>query len=157
MQKPLINDKYQLEKTPGKGGWTYVIIPRIHSKEELSFSKAKFKGFIDAVEIKYCRLMSVGKDRLFLPVKAAIRKQLRKKAGDWVKVVLFLDDTPVEIPAEFLLCLEEDQTAYDFFLRCTGGQQQAFINWIYAAKTETTKINRMAKALNKLVNGEKYV
>jgi hypothetical protein len=29
MNKPLVDKKYLLEKSPGKGGWTYTVIPEI--------------------------------------------------------------------------------------------------------------------------------
>jgi hypothetical protein len=29
MEKPLVNKKYKLQKFPGKGGWTYAMIPEI--------------------------------------------------------------------------------------------------------------------------------
>jgi hypothetical protein len=156
MQQTLINNRFILEKAAGKGGWTYVLIPGIRSTKGFSFNKTRLKGTIDKVEVKHCRLMPTGEEKLFLPVNATIRKQLRKKAGDWVNIVLFIEDAPVEIPADFLLCLEDDQPAYSFFLSCTDGQKQGFINHINAAKTDNTRISRIAKALNKLAKGEKY-
>jgi hypothetical protein len=80
--------------------------------------------------------MPMGEGKLFLPVKADIRKKIGKKAGDWVKIVLFADNEPTEIPEEFLLCLRDDPTAYKTFLSYTDGEKKEFINWIYSAKTD---------------------
>ena len=154
-EKPLVNKKYLLEKYPGKGGWTYASIPEILQDKHSPFGWVKVKGHIDGFEIKNYKLMPMGNGRLFLPVKADIRKKIGKKEGDWVQVVLYADNTPTEIPKEFLDCLIEDKTAYTSFLTYTDGKQKEFIDWIYSAKTEDTKIKRIAETLNKLVKQEK--
>ena len=35
------------------------------------------------------------------------------------------------------------------------GKKKEFIDWIYAAKTESTKVERIAETLNKLLKREK--
>ncbi len=154
-EKPLVDQSYLLEKVSGKGGWTYATIPEILQDKHSPFGWVKVRGFIDDYEIKNYKLMPMGNGRLFLPVKAEIRKRIGKKEGDWVKVVLFIDNSPTEIPEEFLLCLKEDPAAYESFLTYTDGQQKEFIDWIYSAKTDKTKVERIAETLNKLVKHEK--
>ena len=44
MEELLINQKYQLEKFPGKGGWTYVILPEIPQNIKRKFGMVKVKG-----------------------------------------------------------------------------------------------------------------
>ena len=99
--------------------------------------------------------MPMGNGQLFLPVKAEIRKKIGKQAGAWVNVVLYADTTPLEIPEELLDCLKEDPIAYKTFLSYTEGQQKEFIDWIYSAKTDETKVRRIAETLNKLNKQEK--
>ena len=152
----MVKKKYLLEKYPGKGGWTYAIIPEISKDKRAPFGWVKVKGSIDGFEIKNYRLMPMGNGKLFLPVKAAIRKKIRKKAGDWVNVILFPDNAPTEIPKELLICLQDDPAAYKFFQNCTDGQRKGFVDWIYSAKTEKTKIARIAATIGKLARGEKY-
>jgi hypothetical protein len=154
-EKPLVNQKYLLEKFPGKGGWTYAVIPEILPDKRAPFGWVRVKGRIDGYEIQNYKLLPMGNGRLFLPVKADIRKKIEKKEGDWVNVVLYADLTPTQIPQEFLDCLIEDQTAYQTFLSYTDGQQKEFIDWIYAAKTDETKVDRIAKTLNKLIRKER--
>jgi hypothetical protein len=153
MEKPLVNKKYLLEKYPGKGGWTFASIPEIKQDRHAYFGWVRVKGTIDGVEIKQYHLMPSGKGTLFLPVKAEIRKKIGKKEGDWVTVILYPDHTPTEIPQEFLHCLKEDKRIYDTFLRYTDREQKAVIDWIYSAKKEETKIERIATTLNKLEKG----
>ena len=155
MEKPLVNREYLLEKYQGKGGWTYAAIPEVLQDKKAPFGWVKVKGSIDTFEIKNFRLMPMGNGMLFLPVKAEIRKKIAKKAGDWVHVVLYADNDPIEIPEEFLLCLLDDPTAHEIFLSFSEGDQKAYIDWIYSTKKEETKIERIAKTLNKLVKGQK--
>jgi uncharacterized protein YdeI (YjbR/CyaY-like superfamily) len=97
----------------------------------------------------------MGNGNLFLPVKAAIRKAIRKNAGDVVLVILYPDNTPTEIPEELLLCFKDDPTVYKIFLSYSDGEQKAFIDWIYSAKKEETKIERIAEMFRKLEKGLK--
>lgn len=156
LQKPLVDKKYLLEKYPGKGGWTYAAIPEISQDKHAPFGWVKVKGSIDNIDIKNYKLMPMGNGKLFLPVKAEIRKKIGKKAGDWVNVVLFADDSPTEIPEEFIACLMEDSIAYKTFLSYSDGQQKEFIDWIYSAKTDDTKVERIALTLNRLEKGLRF-
>lgn len=156
MEKPLVNKKYLLEKFPGKGGWTYTAIPEVLQDKHSPFGWVKVKGSIDNYEFKNYRLMPKGNGSLFLPVKADVRKKIGKKEGDWIKVDLYADNAPTEIPEELLLCLMDDPTAHRVFLSYSDGEQKAFIDWIYSAKTDDTKVERIAKTLNKLAKQQKF-
>ena len=150
MEKPLVNNKYLLERFQAKGGWTYAAIPEIKPDKHATFGWVRVCGTIDNFEIKNCHLMPMGNGKLFLPVKADIRKKIGKKEGDYVQVVLYADNLPTEIPEELRACLLDEPAAYHSFLNYTNGEQKAFIEWIYAAKKEETKIERIAKTLKKL-------
>ena len=153
--KALINKKLVLERFHGKGGWTYVQVPGIERSRTTPFGWIKVKGSIDGYVIKKYHLMPMGKDRLFLPVKAEIRKKLRKDEGDFVRVILFADNEPLEVPEEMLLCLQEEPQALKFFNSLTESERKYYINWIYSAKKEETKIDRLAKTINRLLQGLK--
>lgn len=146
----LVNKEYLLQKYPGKGGWTYAIIPEVSKDKKSRFGWIQVKGHIDGFEIKSYKLMPLGNGNLFLPVRAEIRKQIGKKAGDWVKVVLYTDNAPTEIPDELRSCLEEDAIAYETFLSYTDGQRKEFIDWIYSAKTDETKVKRIVETFSRL-------
>ena len=156
MGNPLVNKEYILEKYPGKGGWTYAQIPEILQDKHSPFGWVKVRGSIDNHEFKNYRLMPMGNGKLFLPVKADIRKKIGKKEGDWVNVVLYADNEPTEIPEELLLCLLEDPTAHQTFLSYSDGEQKAYVDWIYSAKTDETKVERIAKTLSRLTKGQKF-
>lgn len=155
MEKPLISKEYLLEKFPGKGGWTYAAIPEILQDKKTPFGWVKVRGSIDDYELKNYKLMPMGNGKLFLPLKAAIRKKIGKQAGDYVKVILYKDENPLEIPNELELCLKDEPLAYETFINLKEGEQKAFIDWIYSAKKDETKVERIANTINKVIKGEK--
>jgi len=76
----------KLQKSPKKGGWTYVIWPR-SAKFFRTRGVVKVKGKIDGHEFR-SSFMALGNGRHKLPVQADIQKALGKKVGQTVKVVL---------------------------------------------------------------------
>lgn len=153
IMKALINKKYLLEKFPGKGGWTYARIPQIKQNKSNPFGWVKVKGTIDGYTISQYKLMPMGNGLLFLPVKASIRKTIGKQAGDYISVTLYPDNDPVSIPEELLDCLKDDPIAYQNFFRLSEGKQKESIDWIYKAKKESTRIERMATIITSISKG----
>ncbi len=153
--KPLVNQKYILEKFQGKGGWTFARIPEILQDKNAPFGWVKVRGTIDGFEIRKYHLMPMGNGNLFLPVKAEIRKKIKKAEGDTVHVILYPDNEPLEIPEEMLLCLMDEPEALAFFKKLTESEQKFYIQYVYSAKKEETKIDRLAKTINRLLKGLK--
>lgn len=152
---PLVNKKFKLERFPGKGGWTYARIPQVRPGKSNPFGWVKVRGTIDGYEIRKYHLMPMGNGNLFLPVKAAIRKKIKKEEGDLVHVILYPDDEPLDVPEEFFLCLKDEPPALKFFQSLSESEQKFYIEWVYAAKKEETKIDRLAKTVNRLAKGLK--
>lgn len=154
VESPLVSQNYLLEKFPGKGGWTYARIPEILQRKDTPFGWVRVKGSIDGVEISAYHLMPMGNGQLFLPVKASIRKIIKKEAGDWVQVILFEDLEPVNIPEDILQCLRDESGALTAFSQLNPGEQKHQIDHIQSAKSEEIKVNRIVELLRKLSEGQ---
>ena len=153
--KPLVNKKIVLEKFHGKGGWTYARIPEILQDKKAHFGWVKVRGTIDGYEIRKYHLMPMGNGKLFLPVKAEIRKKIKKDEGDKVHVILYPDNEPLEVPREMLLCLRDEPAALKFFNSLSESERKFYIQWIYSAKKDETKVDRLAKSIDRLLQGLK--
>ena len=153
--KPLIDKKFLLEKFHGKGGWTFARITGIPQDKKAHFGWVKVRGTIDGYEIRKYHLMPMGDGKLFLPVKAEIRKKIKKEEGDKVHVILYADNEPLEVPKEMLLCLQDEPAALKFFNSLSESEQKFYIQWIYSAKKEETKVDRLAKTIDRLLQGLK--
>jgi len=149
-EPPLVDNQYLLKKYSGKGGWTFAVIPEIVRDKHAWFGWVKVRGSIDGYEIKNYHLMSMGDGMMFLPVKAEIRKKIGKNDGDWVHIILYSEQLPHVNQDDFMICLQDDPYAYQNFLKKTEPEQKAFIDWIYSAKNDEMKVERIAEILNKL-------
>lgn len=154
-EQPRVNRDYLLEKFPGKGGWTFARIPEIPQDRKAWFGWVKVRGSIDGVPIQKYHLMPMGDGYLFLPVKAEIRKKIGKQAGDWVRVILYPDNEPLQTPEEMLLCLKDEPVAWQFYQSLSEAEQKRCIDWVYSAKAEATRVERLAEVVNRLARKEK--
>lgn len=150
METPLTDKDYLLQKYPGKGGWTFAAIPEIEPSKHAWFGWVKVRGKIDDYEISNYHLMPMGNGTLFLPVKGEIRKKIGKNEGDWVHITLYSQELPKINSEDFFICLREEPSALANFNKLTNKEQKELIDWIYAPENEQIKVQRMAKAMDKL-------
>jgi hypothetical protein len=155
MAKPFFNKKLIIQKYPGKGGWCYVVVSGIPANKKRKFGFVRVSGTIDDFELEKYNLMPIKTGDLFLPIKAEIRKAIKKKEGDTIHVILFEDNTPLKVPKELMDCLKEEPKALKTFKDLSDAEQKQYLDWIYSAKREETKVERIANAINRLARGEK--
>lgn len=147
---PLTDKNYLLEKFPGKGGWTYALIPEIPMEKRFPFGWMKVYGKIDSFKLENYKLMPFGNGLLFLPVNAKIRKVIHKEAGDYVHIQLFEWQRPVGIPQEILDCLKDAPKALSRFLELADWEKKLFIDSVIDAKNQDTKVERIVSMIEKL-------
>jgi len=152
----LIDKEYQLERFPGKGGWTYVALPEIKKNKEAAFGLVKVKGTIDSYEISGVSLMPFGNGNLILAVKAEIRKAISKEEGDYVHITLYTDDTVFQIPEDFKEMLK-GEGVLEIFKSYKRWEQKMCIQYIFSAKRKETIKERITKTIFKLKLRERIV
>jgi hypothetical protein len=152
MEQPFFDDYCLLQKPDTKGGWTFVTMPVMpHLPKKKGSTTVRVRGFIDTYELKDFNIWAM-KRGTFLAVKTEIRKAIKKEAGDTVKITLYLDEPQMVIPEDFLVCLHEEPKLHNHFESYPEKRQKEITDWIFSAKTEEEKIERIAKTLEKLEN-----
>jgi uncharacterized protein YdeI (YjbR/CyaY-like superfamily) len=107
-------------------------------------------GTVDGFPFKQYNIMPMGDGKMFFPVNAAIRKVIKKEAGDKAHVILYLDDTAVEIPDILEICLNDDPSIKEKFYKMTDAKKKEIVDYIMKAKKEETKANRIAYVMGKI-------
>jgi len=138
-----------------KTGWTYILIPaklagKLKPGQKKSF---RVKGKLDNYAISSVALIPMGGGDFIMAVNATMRKGIRKRKGDTVKVRIQADDKPLKPSAEFMECLADEPKAIVFFKTLAPSHQLYFSKWIESAKTDPTKTKRIAQAITALSKG----
>lgn len=156
MQQIIAQGNYIIQKMDMKGGWHYIVFDGYKPKTGLPFGWYIVKGTIDDYQIKQTKLWPSKDGRLFLPLNAAIRKKIKKAQGDTIAICLHPDESLVEIPEEFTMCLIDSPSAESFFNPLSETNKKQYIDHIYSAKNMETRANRIAKCIAKLEQKKKW-
>jgi Bacteriocin-protection, YdeI or OmpD-Associated/Domain of unknown function (DUF1905) len=155
MESPLIDKILKIEKFPGKGGWTYVLIENIDMSNRTKFGWLQVRGILDETPVEQIKLAPLRKGQLMLVLNAKLRKILKKEEGQNLKVLLFNDNSTLLIPEEILKCVEDYPNALTFFNSMNVSNQQFYIKWINEAINIDTKVERINKMIDRLLLGKK--
>ncbi|MBK6573143.1 MAG: DUF1905 domain-containing protein [Saprospiraceae bacterium] len=142
----------QIEKYGNKGektGWTYILID-IHKAKQLNPTRKtsfRVKGLLDSLPIEGISILPIGDGHFILPLNLTLRKLLKKRVGDKIKVNISIDVTPYIIDPDFVDCLSTESEAYTFFKSLPESHQKYFSKWIQSSKTSETKAKRIAEAV----------
>jgi hypothetical protein len=142
----------QFDEQGEKTGWTYIEVPADIAQKIKPGNKKTFrvKGKLDTYTIQQVALMPMGAGSFILAVNAEMRKAIKKRRGATVNVQLQEDKQKIEPSAALLECLADEPEAKAYFDSLTYGHKNYFTKWIESAKTEPTKIKRIAQAVDAL-------
>lgn len=154
--KALVDKNFRIGRKLEKGGWHYVIIPNIPAKYKNQQGLVRVMGFIDTYEVRQFNLLPMKTGDMMLVLKANVRQEIKKKAGDLVHIKLFIDKSKVELPEEILDSLIQSERAYSFFLTLTESNKKYYIDWINEAKGLETKVTRIVKMIQHLESKRKF-
>ena len=138
-----------------KTGWTYIDVPQQLAQQLKPGNKKAFrvKGFLDQYAFEGISLVPIGEGNFILPLNTKVRKQLKKQEGAPLQVRLQVDEKEYPLPADLLECLKDEPVALAHFNRLPPSHQKYYGRWIDEAKTEPTRVKRIAKAVIALARG----
>lgn len=139
-------------------GWIWLEIPADLAVQLKPGNKKEFKvkGKLDNYVLTRVSVQPLGGGRFILPVNAVMRKAIRKKEGAMVQLQLEEDRSEFLFNTDFLACLQDEPAAQQFFATLSGSHQRYFSKWIDSAKTETTRVRRIALAVSSLAKKWDY-
>ena len=145
---PILKFDQQGEKT----GWTYITIPAKIAAQLQPGSKKSFrvKGKLDENAIEGIALIPMGEGDFIMALNANLRKAIGKRKGAILKVELEVDKAAYQINTAFVECMEDEPAALVYFKSLPKAHQNYFSKWIESAKTEPTKVKRIAEAVSAL-------
>lgn len=148
----------KFEEKGEKSGWTYIEIPADLAGELMPGRRQSFrvKGKLDKLAIAAVALLPMGGGSFIMPLNAQMRKSLAKRTGAQLKVELSVDQSSFKFNAAFIECLQDEPEAKAFFGSLPPSHQRYFSKWIDEAKTEATRVKRIAMSVNALARKMGY-
>ncbi|WP_342647240.1 YdeI/OmpD-associated family protein [Mucilaginibacter sp. CSA2-8R] len=142
-----------------KTGWVYIDIPAdLAGQLKPGYKKSfRVRGTLDNLKIAGIAVMPMGGGNFILPLKADIRKGIRKGEGAMLQVSLEEDvDFKLEVPDDVNDCLADDPEAFAYFNSLPESHRRYFVNWINSAKTMPTRVKRIAQTCHAMANHLDY-
>jgi len=148
----LVNTKVQLQRFPGKGGWTYAPLPSVAIEKKNAFGWSRVNGFIDDYQITNHSVMPMSNGMLFFAVRAEIRKAIKKQAGDMVHIRLFLEDASPELSDDVNAALGQHKKAKRFFEQLAAHNRSAYMNYVNSAADDRDRKERIRYMMDELTS-----
>jgi hypothetical protein len=141
-----------------KTGWTYFEVPADIARRLKPNNRKEFKvkGKLDEYPVKRVSLLPMGGGTFIFVLNAALRKGIGKTQGAKVKVQLQEDKSPFVFNADFISCLNDEPAAKKYFDSLPGSHQRYISKWIDEAKTDPTRIKRIALAVTTLSHNQGF-
>lgn len=126
-----------------EGGGAYVTVP-FDVEEVFGKKRVKVKAIIEGIPYQGS-LVRMGGPCHILGVLKEIREKSGKSFGDEIEVTVEEDTEPreVTIPPDVAQVLETNPEADAFFKQLSYSHQREYVQWIEAAKRDTTRQKRI--------------
>jgi len=141
-----------------KTGWSYIRIPAALAEKLMPGVRKSFrvKGRLDQHVIEKVALLPMGEGDFIMPLKANVRKTLRKRKGDSLRVELEVDKAVIKPPKDLMECLADEPEALAYFKTLPKSHQNYFGNWVREAKTEGTRTKRLASVVMAMMRRQNF-
>lgn len=133
-----------------KGG-AFVTVP-FDVEGAFGKKRVKVKATIDGYPYRGS-LVRMGGSCHILGVLKEIRQAIGKGPGDQVQITVEEDTEPrqIEVPDDLKSALEQNPKAEKFFEQLSYSHKREWVNWIQEAKREVTRRERVARAVESLL------
>ena len=88
-------------------------------------------------------------------VRIKPKLEVKKKKNSELNNYVDLQTRSINLPKDFMLLLEKNKKAKEFFNSLSFTNRKEYVTWIVSAKREETKQKRLKELINKLVEGKK--
>ena len=148
----------KFERQGEKTGWTYIEIPETIAAQIKPGVKTGYrvKGTLDDYNIAGVSLLPMGDGNFILPLNASMRKHIGKRMGSVLLVRIEEDKIGYVLNSDLVACIADEPEAETFFMAMPLSHRNYYSKWIEAAKTEPTKIKRIALVVKTLAMGLNY-
>lgn len=143
--KKLFEGTIEIQRFEGKNAWTYIRLEGLNTNPENPFGWMRVKGKIDEISFERYHLMPFGNGELFFPLKAKLRKQLRKEKGDKVHFVCYVDDPLTNGDKDLNEFLQFDNEANLKWKNMNSTQQRHILHKLQTAKNQEEKASILGK------------
>ncbi len=144
----------QFDQKGEKTGWTYLDIPANLANTLKADCKVSFrvKGQLDQVEFQGIALAPMGEGNFILPLNKEFQKKIGKRKGAMVALQIAADkEFKLEMPEDLQSCLQDVEGTMNQFNGMPKSYQNYYFNWINSAKTDPTRIKRIAQTIEAMV------
>ncbi len=147
-----------LEPAEGKGGWTFVVLPRSTSAKLPSRGQTAVDGTLNGVAFT-AMLDPDGERSHWLKVSRKLRVTANAAPGDVVQLAIEPAVKPPEpvVPADLRQALASVPKARVVWGDITSAARHDWILWITSAKKAATRASRIASACEMLASGKRRV
>ena len=141
-----------------KTGWTYINIPAELADQLKPGTRLTFRvrGKLDNIKMKKLSILPMGNGEFILTLNKQLRKSISKPVGATLKVQITEDKRELEIFPELRACVQAEPIAYKAFLKLTPSHQRYFSKWVTDAKTDQTRVKRIAITVNAMLTNKTF-